>query len=200
MKKTIAIVAVFAMMLALAACSSSSGSNSAAQSSSAQSESSASASSAQSSASSSFAGLPDPWSDVATAEEAAQGAGIPGFVLPATGLKLTVGPIGEWSYRCMEGLAQGETNVGVPHLTVRKGVHAGNGDISGDYNEYACKWIQDVYGAQVNCEGNVEGQAKKILWGSNDFCFSITVEGQGDDSDLFGLGEEDVAKLVSNTN
>ncbi len=206
MKKGIVIAAALATALVLVACSSGSGSSSAssasASSSSASSASASSslASSAQSTASSATAGLANPWSDVATAEEAAKGAGLSSFVLPAVGTKLSVGPIGEWTYRCMEGIAQAEADAGVLHLTIRKGAKVETGDISGDYNVYKFTWVKDVYGIEVSCAGNAEGQAQKITWTANDFDFSITVQGQGDDSESFGLGEEDVVVLVSGTN
>lgn len=196
MKKAIVIAAALAMAFALAACSNGSGSSSAASSSA----SSASASGEESPASSATVGLADPWSDVATAEEAAAGAGLPGFTVPATGTQLSVGAIGEWKYRCMEGIAQANDAAGIPELTVRKGAKVETGDISGDYNEYKFAWAQDVYGIEVSCAGSVEGKAAKITWAVNDWNFSITVGGPGDDAELFGLGEEDVAVLVSNTN
>ena len=130
-------------------------------------------------------GLANPWSDVGSAEEAAKGAGIDSFVI-AEDPGLDLGELFERTYRCMDGIAEARLEYPASALTVRKGTIAEEGDISGDYTEYANTWTQDVNGIEVTCFGNREGDAY----------FSIVAEGLGGDQD-FGLNAERLTAMVS---
>ena len=77
-----------------------------------------------------------PRSDVRSAEEAAKGAGIDSFVI-AEDPGLDLGQLFERTYRCMDGIAEARLEYPASALTVRKGTKAEEGDISGDYTEYA---------------------------------------------------------------
>ena len=140
-------------------------------------------------------GLANPWSDVASAEEAAKGAGIDSFVI-AEDPGLDLGELFERTYRCMDGIAEARLEYPASALTVRKGTIAEEGDISGDYTEYANTWTQDVNGIEMTCFGNREGDATKSIWTVDNMYFSIVAEGLGGDQD-FGLNAERLTAMVS---
>ena len=140
-------------------------------------------------------GLANPWSDVGSAEEAAKGAGIDSFVI-AEDPGLDLGQLFERTYRCMDGIAEARLEYPASALTVRKGTIAEEGDISGDYTEYANTWTQDVNGIEVTCFGNREGDATKSIWTVDNMYFSIVAEGLGGDQD-FGLNAERLTAMVS---
>ena len=142
-------------------------------------------------------GLANPWSDVESAEEAAKGAGIDSFVI-AENPGIDLGENFERTYRCMDGIAEARLEYPASALTVRKGnsTYAEEGDISGDYTEYANTWTEDVNGIEVTCFGNREGDASKSIWTVDDMYFSIVAEGLGGDED-FGLNAERLAAMVS---
>lgn len=140
-------------------------------------------------------GLANPWSDVESAEEAAKGAGIDSFVI-AEDPGLDLGQLFERTYRCMDGIAEARLEFPASALTVRKGTIAEEGDISGDYTEYANTWTQDVNGIEVTCFGNREGDATKSIWTVDNMYFSIVAEGLGGDQD-FGLNAERLTAMVS---
>ena len=140
-------------------------------------------------------GLANPWSDVGSAEEAAKGAGIDSFVI-AEDPGLDLGELFERTYRCMDGIAEARLEYPASALTVRKGTIAEEGDISGDYTEYANTWTQDVNGIEVTCFGNREGDATKSIWTVDNMYFSIVAEGLGGDQD-FGLNAERLTAMVN---
>ncbi len=168
------------------------GSTEAAAASAAETESTAAATSA---AAEENTGLANPWSDVGSAEEAAKGAGIDSFVI-AEDPGLDLGELFERTYRCMDGIAEARLEYPASALTVRKGTIAEEGDISGDYTEYANTWTQDVNGIEVTCFGNREGDAAKSIWTVDNMYFSIVAEGLGGDQD-FGLNAERLTAMVS---
>ena len=168
------------------------GSTEAAAASAAETESTAAATSA---AAEENTGLANPWSDVGSAEEAAKGAGIDSFVI-AEDPGLDLGELFERTYRCMDGIAEARLEYPASALTVRKGTIAEEGDISGDYTEYANTWTQDVNGIEVTCFGNREGDATKSIWTVDNMYFSIVAEGLGGDQD-FGLNAERLTAMVS---
>ena len=141
-------------------------------------------------------GVGNPWSDVESAEEAAKGAGIDSFVI-AEDPGLDLGQLFERTYRCMDGIAEARLEYPASALTVRKGTIAEEGDISGDYTEYANTWTQDVNGIEVTCFGNREGDAAKSIWTVDNMYFSIVAEGLGGDED-FGLNAERLTAMVNN--
>jgi hypothetical protein len=168
------------------------GSTEAAAASAAETESTAAATSA---AAEENTGLANPWSDVGSAEEAAKGAGIDSFVI-AEDPGLDLGELFERTYRCMDGIAEARLEYPASALTVRKGTIAEEGDISGDYTEYANTWTQDVNGIEVTCFGNREGDATKSIWTVDNMYFSIVAEGLGGDQD-FGLNAERLTAMVN---
>ena len=137
---------------------------------------------------------------VASAEEAAKGAGLDKFVLPMDA-ETDLGSVAtskDWmNFRYMDGLAQADFPMAAADLVVRKGLSSiDNGDVSGDYMEYAYEWTQDVNGTEAKCWGNREGAAMKTIWTKGDYSYSITARGAGGEDD-FGLTEGDVAIWVN---
>lgn len=200
MKKILVIATALAMTFALAACSGGASSQSSASASSA----SASASSESASASDATAGLANPWHDAATADAAAEGAGVDTFQVPAEGTTLECGQVFWHNFQYMEGLAEGDGDFGAAQFVIRKGLKSaeqeigdGIADVSGDYTVYKFAWDADVDGKQVKCYGNEDGRAMKATWTDGDYSYSIMARGQGDDEETFGLSANDVATLVN---
>ena len=142
-------------------------------------------------------GMANPWTEVETPEEAAEGAGVGYFQVPEEGTETSGGPVGWDVFQFMEGIAEADGWIGTADLTVRKGLNQDSEDVSGDYTEYAYDWTQEVDGWQVSCFGNEDGKAMKAIWISDNFSYSIMVRGQGDIHDTYGVDAEAIDTLVS---
>ena len=144
-------------------------------------------------------GMANPWSEVGSAAEAAKGAGLEDFMIPE-GSEISLGAVDVSAYRCMDGLAETVIDFPAVQMRIRKGLASaadvGEGDISGDYGEYAKTWTQNIKGLEVTCFGNREGEATKTIWQLDDTYYSITVEGLGGDTD-FGLNADDLSSLIN---
>ena len=144
-------------------------------------------------------GMLNPWSEADSLAAAAEGAGIDGFSIPE-GSEISLGAIDVSAYRYMDGLAEAVVEFPAVEMRVRKGLASaadvGEGDISGDYGEYAKTWTQNIKGLEVTCFGNREGEATKTIWQLDDTYYSITVEGLGGDTD-FGLNADDLSSLIN---
>lgn len=139
----------------------------------------------------------NPWVEVETADEAAEGAGVGYFMVPEEGLETTGGSV-RWSgFQYMLGLAEADGSIGTADLTVRKGLKQDSQDVSGDYTEYAYAWTEEIDGWEVSCFGNEEGKAMKAIWLSDNFSYSIMIRGQGDSCDTYGVDGEAVSALVA---
>lgn len=159
------------------------------------SSSSASSSSASSAASSSQVSIANPWSEVASAQEAAQGAGVETF---GTGFEIEYADLGKpftVTYQYMDGIAEARVEFPASQVTARKGVASKGDDISGDYNTYAYTWTEDFDGVSVKCQGNRQGDATKATWSDGKYSYSITTLGLGGDTD-FGLNHDRLAVFV----
>lgn len=208
-KKWIGLVVTAALassLFVLAGCASSTGgsssssaaasseaSSSAAASSEVAASSEAAASSQESSAATEIA---NPWSDVASAEEAAKGAGLSTFALPEGAIADLGEPI-EIKYRCMDGMAEAIYEFPASQVTVRTGAISGDDtfDISGDYNAYANEWTENIDNIPVACAGNRKGESTKTYWGDGGVAHSLVAEGLGGDED-FGLTVERLTVFV----
>ena len=196
-KSMIAVLALAcALALALVGCSSG-GSSSAASSSASDSSAAASEEAASSAEASSQTSIANPWSDVADIAAAVEGAGIDGFDVPE-GVEISLGEVKFNSFRCMDGLVEAVAEFPAVQMTLRKGLSsvAEDGDISGDYTEYANTWTQNIKGLEVTCFGNREGDATKTIWSVDDTCYSINVLGLGGDTD-YGLSPDDLNSLIN---
>ena len=142
-------------------------------------------------------GIANPWSTADSLKAAAEGAGLDGFSIPE-GAEISLGEVALSEARYMEGLAEAVVEYPAVEMTVRKGNAsvAEDGDISGDYNEYANTWTQSIDGLEVTCFGNREGEATKTIWQVEDTCYSITAYGLGGDTD-YGLSADDLSTLIS---
>ena len=144
-------------------------------------------------------GMANPWSEAASLEEAAAGAGLDGFSIPE-GAEISLGAIEPSVFRYMDGMAETKVEFPAVEMTIRKGLASkadvGEGDISGDYNEYANTWTQNIKGLEVTCFGNREGEATKTIWQVDDTCWSINVLGLGGDTD-YGLSADDLNSLIN---
>lgn len=188
----IALCGAFACSLALAGCSSNSSEKQEAEEPAATEQAAEEESGQQ-------AGMPNPWSDVATAEEAAAGAGLDKFVVPTEGTVAGMEMVTPPKFRCMEGLAEADYDFAASSMCIRKGLAsaaAEAGDISGVYADYAKNWTVDVNGVTVNCYGNEDNKSMKTLWSIGDNLYSITTMGLGGD-DNFGISKDSVTELVS---
>ena len=139
--------------------------------------------------------MPNPWSDVATGAEAAQGAGVDTYEVPE-GAEISLGAIKVEAYRYMDGIAEAYIPFPAVDTTIRKGIYAGDGDISGDYNEYAHMWTDNINGMDVSCYGNREGESTKTVAISGDYAYTITAYGMGGDTD-YGLSADDLNTILS---
>ena len=139
------------------------------------------------------------WTDAATAEEAAQGAGLDSMAdLKGTVISLgELGTMGDVTYKYMDGAVQVSCPAAAVEMFVIKAkASAVNGDASFDATEYAHEWTQDVDGQEVKCFGNREGEATKTIWTAGDYSYAVLAYGAGGDDD-YGLGAEDVAIMVN---
>ena len=202
MKMLVVSAAAFALAVALASCGSNSkpaeggsAASSGAVEGSAAVETSVVIETSVVAETSAMVGMPNPWSEVSSAEEAAKGAGIDSFSAPDN-VTLSIGSMTDVTYRCMDGIAEADIMYPAVEVTVRKGVATEDGDISGDYNTYANTWEQTLKGLTVTCSGNREGQATKTIWTSNGMDYSITAQGMGGDQD-FGLSADDLNSLIN---
>ena len=139
----------------------------------------------------------NPWHDAATADEAADGAGVGYFTVPENGTEVTGGRIDFTGFRYMKNLAEADGAVGAAELTVRKGLKQDSEDVSGDYTAYPYAWTQEVDGWEVYCLGNEDGKMMKAIWLSDNFSYSIVIRGQGDLAESYGVDADAVAALVS---
>ena len=142
-------------------------------------------------------GMANPWTEVETAEAAAEGAGVGYFLVPEENMETSGGPVNWYGFQYMEGLAEADGAIGAAELTVRKGLKQDSEDVSGDYTEYAFVRTIEADGWQVTCSGNEEGKTMKAIWLSDNFSYSIMVRGQGDIYDVYGLDDEAIAALVA---
>lgn len=142
-------------------------------------------------------GIANPWSTADSLASAAEGAGLDGFSIPE-GAEISLGEVKLTEARYMEGIAEADVEFPAVSMTIRKGSAsaAQAGDISGDYNEYANTWTQNIKGLEVTCFGNREGDAAKTIWQVDDTCYSITAYGLGGDED-YGLSPDDLNSLIN---
>ena len=139
-------------------------------------------------------GIANPWSDVASAEEAAAGAGIDAFEVADS---YTVGDLAFTINRfsCMQDLAEADYDGGASELVVRKGRGMAEDEVHGDYNDYGSTWSDAAREVTVTCRGFEPEIANLITWTSDDYVYAIMVHGLGGEN--FGVPAEEVAGLVS---
>ena len=181
MKKRIAIILSLAMMFGAASCGTKTEETASAEETASIEEISAAETSGASETEAS-AEIPNPWSDADDASAAASGAGVGYFVVPSDGTDTDIGPVSWDGFRYTDRLAEAYGYIGVCSVTIRKGLNQDTDDVSGDYNDYAYEWDLEADGWLVHCRGNA---------------YSISIRGQGDEYDSFGIDEYLVDSLVS---
>ena len=136
-------------------------------------------------------GIGNPWSEAATADEAAQSAGLDGFTIPEVYACFPEGH-SEPFIRWMNGMAEAVIDDADGHLVLRKG--CGSDDISGDWNMYPDEWDVSWKGLTIHCRGT-RGEVRTAWWsfGGNAFSLSFNI----DDLTLPGLSEDGVTSLVN---
>ena len=133
-------------------------------------------------------GIANPWHEVTTAEEAAQGAGVGTFAV-IDGVTLSGGTVGPWHYQYMKNVAQASAELGeTDRVLVRKSVGLEGTELSGDYTDYAISWTQNIKGLTVDCSGDEEGKANVVTWAVEDHAYCIVGP---------GLTESDINSLVN---
>lgn len=140
-------------------------------------------------------GMPNPWSDVETADEMAEIAGFDVEVdeNPDTylGEPLSV------TFRAMDGMAEVTYEYGASQVVVRKADPSlgEDGDVSGDYNVYSESWDETVGDVQVACYGNASDLSAKACWIRGDYDYSLVAQALGGEED-FGLEPDALAVFV----
>ena len=186
MKKFLVVACAALFALALAGCASSSSSSASA---SATSSSEASASSSAESV-----GIANPWSDVDSAEAAAQGAGVGTFEL-GENLGMADKTLFDPTYRYMDDVAEAPLQGGAFDVTVRKSMHQSGQMLSGDYNNYPEFWTTTIDGIEVSCHGYEAGVATAFEW-CNDANYSVIFRGLGGEN--MGVDETEIAAIIQN--
>lgn len=136
----------------------------------------------------------DPWTQAATAEEAAKGAGLDSFEVP-DGVQTSLGPVAPLSFGYQEGVAEADISAAAVEMRARKGLKASYEDVSFDENEYKYEWSRDIGGTIVKCFGNRDGEATKTVWSDDTYSYALLAYGAGGDDD-YGLPAEDLDGLV----
>ena len=145
--------------------------------------------------------MPNPWSESEDAQKTAEGAGLEGFAVPES-IELSFGVATVQQFRYMNGIAEADASIvktdaeqADERLVIRKGTAGEEGDISGDYNEYAHTWTQAVGELEASCFGNAEGAAAKVVWSVEDMHFSVVLTPY-EGAEAQYLDAADVEKLV----
>ena len=214
MKKNVltASAAAFALVVALAGCSSSSAPASSESSDMSASEASVAASEVSEEVSEESVSSSAPsvkWTEAKDAKAAAVGAGLDSFAVPEDDVKLSIGEAWakDWTFRYTDGIAEADGYAAAATVIVREGAKAG--DCTTPLSDYTLEgwsaledlaydesWMQEVEDIEVVCFGNKEGVASKMIWNQDQHGFSVQVLGQGDTWADFGIEEDDVEALV----
>lgn len=160
MKKTITILISTTLILSLTACKNFSSTNE-----------TATISDEGKAAISNQVGLPNPFIDCDTIEDAEN---IVGFEISTPHI-LPDGYTQSSIQSTEHGFVQIIYRSGEDNITYRQG--RGNADISGDYNEYSEKNIEERNHVQIILEGDMEN-VKKATWQDNGYTFSMTVNNE----------------------
>ena len=176
MKKSLALVFVFVLALALAGCASG-------------------GSSSSSDASSSETEIANPWTEVDSAQAAAEGAGIESFEV-ADNLGLSDLEFASVSYRYMDGIAEADFDGGAFKVTVRKSTKYTGQELSGDYTEYPEQWVVMLKDLGINCQGYERDKASSLEWSRGRANYSVVFTGLGGEN--MAITDSDIIALPAN--
>lgn len=127
--------------------------------------------------------MPNPVTDCATLEEAAALAGVT-FTVPET----VQNGLAQQAFRAVKGDFV-EVLYGEDDIRIRKA--AGEGDISGDYTQYAEEQAVTVGDVQVTLKGQ-DGKVKLAIWSQNGSAFSVGVS-----ADSTGITADEMTAIVA---
>jgi hypothetical protein len=139
-------------------------------------------------------GMPNPWSDAASAEEAGQGAFGDTFSVPES---LPVGDV-DWigvTYSYMDGIAQADYEAGAVMATVRKGKDVSGEMLHGVYEKFDADWTVVCGDIDVACQGYELDFANLMEWSADGYNYSVYIVGTGGEN--FGVGVADVPNVVA---
>ena len=126
--------------------------------------------------------LANPYVDCATLEDAAALAGFD-FSLPESLLENRPQRMIRAIEKQMIEVVY-KTQAGEPELLLRKGL--GEGDVSGDYNEYAQTSTLEVNGVQVTLKG--DGQTVTVAtWAKDGYAYALRAESGLEQAEVTGL-------------
>lgn len=114
---------------------------------------------------SSSVAMANPWEDFKTLEEAQEKVGFE-ISFPEDWAKKDA------VYRVCEGLNAIEVRFDEGDEVIRKAKD--DGDISGDYNEYASEETMTIGEAQVTFKGTSEDEVNLAVWVSGDYSYSVS--------------------------
>ena len=150
--------------------------------------------------------VPAPWTEVESAEAAAEGAGVGYFMIPEENTETDIGPLNWYSFEYINGVAEASGAIGTAEIWVRKGLNEDGEDVSGDETEYAVHVTVTPFeeneegridGFPIECYGNADEQWMKMIWVSDNFSYSIVIRGQGDLYDTFGISTQVLLSLYN---
>ena len=142
------------------------------------------------------AGMANPWSDVDSAEAAAEGAGLDTFMVPDGEAEISLGEVKVTQYRCMKGMAEAVVEFPAVEMTIRKGDKSGEmaeGDISGDYNEYEKCEQTEQNGAVISVSYNSGDNACRTLVSDQGYSWSLAAP-----NGYWGDSAQDFLNLILN--
>lgn len=134
------------------------------------------------------------WNTVDSADAAAQAIGRETFKVPE-GVTIGLGEVKADLFRYKENVAMASIPFPAVQMYVMMGTDK-SGDVSGDPEEYANTWTQDINGLEVTCFGNREGDATKTIWTTDGVSYAVMAYGLGGDTD-YGLSADDLNTVIS---
>lgn len=114
-------------------------------------------------------GLPNPWTETESLEEAIRISGI-AFDPPAAealpeGMEL-------FFYRAMPGTIEADYSNGEDELTIRASMDENGYCLAGDYNTYSHEWQENIKGLKIDCLGDGKN-ANVAVFGAGDLAFAL---------------------------
>ena len=134
-------------------------------------------------------GLPNPWTETESLEEAIRISGI-AFDPPVAealpeGMEL-------FFYRAMPGTIEADYSNGKDELTIRVSMDENGYYLAGDYNTYSHEWQENVKGLTVDCLGDGKN-ANVAVFSTGDLAFSL---GSACGREGAGISEDTLKSLI----
>lgn len=138
------------------------------------------------------------WTEVATAEEAAKGAGIEKFDV------IDEFRIGDLEYKDPKfsyagGVAQATYETPATMIYVRKGVGTYSTPLSDrNLDEFASRWFKVIEGSNISCYGVAKGAVTVATWSDGNTSYGLTFQGLGGEE--MSMDADELAVLVRGIN